>query len=207
MRSGASGHLALTLLAVQAVALLAFAGYVLSDEGLSFSGVVNSVDALLAAGFVWLWRGLLACTFAMRPVAPEQRDFRLYRYGYPVLLLWRTTTLYLILVSLSFGANFTVSLVVLLVATAAALWVNWQTFVVSLKLVQKPLEEGARARLRALLEYGAALSALLTVMNLWPPAGLDRPTLTEGLVWGLTGALDVAATLAVRAALLQKVKG
>lgn len=207
MRPAASARLALTLLAVQAVGLLAFAMYVVFDEGLSFSGVVNSVDALLAAGFVWVWRGLLASTFAMRPVPPEQGAFRIYRYGYPVLLLWRTATLYLILVSLSFGANFTVSLVVLLIATAAALWVNWQTFVVSLKLVQKPLEAGTRARLRSLLEYGAALSALLTIMNLWPPAGLDRPTLTEGVVWGLSGALDVAATLAVRAALLQKTKG
>jgi hypothetical protein len=64
------------------------------------------------------------------------------------------------------------------------------------RLAPEPANLLRRARLAEWLNLAAALSLGMAVFNVVPVAGFSRPpTLTDQLVYGLSGALDVAATL------------
>lgn len=193
---------ALWLLALDALGALGLAAFVLLYHRAGGAWYTAS-DALIGAAMQGLWVLLLLGYFRGQETDDWNGLFVAYRALFPLLVAWRGLLFFLTLAGVlgAAGGPGTVSWLLLFAAWGGGLLANIGVYVFSLRLLMEPASPAPRLNLRRWLEWSALLGAAMTVMNVYPPGGLPRPDVAEMLVWGLSGALDVAALLLLRRAL------
>nr|WP_246363196.1 hypothetical protein [Deinococcus budaensis] len=186
--------------------------YGLWRGGLSQGAWFSAVEAGLAALVLAWWTLLLGRVTAGRAVPPGDGTLRALRFAFPWLTSWRLVLWFLtLLFVLSGGAPDAnrVALTALLTVWPAGVLAGNAVYGSLARLAPNPADLAGRKRLADWLNLAAALSLGMAVFNLVPIAGFSTPpTPTDQLVYGVSGALDVAATLlalrAVRAAPLEQ---
>ncbi|MDL2343329.1 hypothetical protein QOL99_04095 [Deinococcus sp. MIMF12] len=197
---------ALALLWVQVGGLVGLAAYLLWREGFAGVGWLNGGEALLAALVLGLWTAVLGRFTAGRGTPPEDGTLRGLRALFPWLTSLRLALWFLTLVSVLGGAApqaNAVALTALLTVWPAAVLAGNAVYGTLARLAPDPADLLRRARLADWLNVAAALSLAMAVFNVVPVAGFS--SLPEGVdlwVYGLSGVLDVAATLLARQAVL-----
>lgn len=190
---------ALLALGVQVAGLFGVAAFVLWRGNLSEGAWFTATEAGLAALVLAWWTVILGRFTAGQAVSPGDGTLRALRRAFPWLtslrlVLWFVTLLFII----GGGAPQAspVALTALLTVWPAGILAGNAVYGTLARLAPNPADPVLRARLAEWLNLAAALSLALAVFNLVPIAGFSRPpTRTDQLVYGLSGALDVAATL------------
>lgn len=190
---------ALTALGVQVVGLLGVTAYSLWRGGLSQGAWFAAVEAGLAALVLAWWTLLLGRFTAGRAVLPGDGTLRALRLVFPWLTSWRLVLWFLTLLFVLGGgapdAN-RVALTALLTVWPAGVLAGNAVYGSLARLAPNPADLPGRGRLMNWLNVAAALSLGMAVFNLVPIAGFSTPpTPTDQLVYGVSGALDVVATL------------
>ncbi|EYB67522.1 hypothetical protein DEIPH_ctg037orf0001 [Deinococcus phoenicis] len=203
---------ALLALGVQVTGLFGLAAYSLwrgrFSEGAWFSGI----EALLAGLVLAWWTVLLGRFTTGQPVPPTDGTLRALRFAFPWLtsfrlVLWLLTLLFVLNGSAP-EAN-TVALTALLTVWPVGILAGNAVYGTLARLAPNPADLTGRRRLADWLNLAAALSLGMAVFNVVPIAGFSDPvTRTDQLVYALSGALDVLATLlALRAVQAAPVTG
>lgn len=195
---------ALWLLGLDALGAVGLAAFVLLYHRAGGAWYTAS-DALIGAAMQGLWVWLLLGYFRGRETDDWNGLFVAYRALFPLLVAWRGLLFFLTLAGVlgAAGGPGTVAWLLLFVAWGGGLLANIGVYVFSLRLLMEPANPAPRLHLRRWLEWSAILGAAMTIMNVYPPKDLPRPDAVEMLVWGLSGALDVAALLMLRRALAE----
>lgn len=200
--------LALGVLWVQVASLFCLVAYALWADRLDEVAWMNALDSFLAALVLWWWTAILSrVTLGQAisteplpgPDAPGAGQLRALRLVFPWLTalrlsLWFLTALGVVSDS-SVEAN-PVALTALLTTWGAAIFASNAVYGSLARLAANPADPIGRERLLGWLNLSAALSVAMTVFNVVPIAGFSTtPDLTNQLVYGLSGVLDVIATL------------
>ncbi|MCP2015031.1 hypothetical protein L1280_002183 [Deinococcus sp. HSC-46F16] len=197
---------ALAALWAQVAGLVALAAYLLWREGFGGMSWLNGAEALLAALVLGLWTAVLGRFTAGRGMPPEDGTLRALRGLFPWLTSLRLALWFLTLVSVLGGAApqaNPVALTALLTVWPAAVLAGNAVYGTLARLAPEPADLVRRARLADWLNVAAALSLAMAVFNVVPIRGFSSVPGTADLwVYGLSGALDVAATLLARQAVL-----
>lgn len=197
---------ALVALWVQVAGLVALAAYLLWREGSPGLGWLNAGEALLAALVLGLWTAVLGRFTAGWGTRPDDGTLRALRGLFPWLTSLRLALWFLTLVSVLGGAApqaNPVALTALLSVWPAAVLAGNAVYGTLTRLAPEPADLLRRARLADWLNVAAALSLAMAVFNVVPIRGFSSVPGTADLwVYGLSGALDVAATLLARHAVL-----
>lgn len=200
--------LALGALWVQVAGLFGLVAYALWHDSFSELAWLNAFDSFLAALVMWWWTATLArVTLGQAisteplpgPAAPGAGQVRALRLVFPWLTALRLSLWFLTVLSVtsdtSLEAN-PVALTALLTVWGAAIFASNAMYGSLARLAANPADPLSRERLLVWLNCSAALSVAMTVFNVVPLAGFSTtPDLTNQLVYGLSGALDVVATL------------
>jgi len=190
---------ALLALSLQVLGLLGLVAYGLWRGNLSQGAWFSAIEAFLAALVLAWWTVILARFTAGQAVTPTDGTLRALRLAFPWLTSWRLVLWFLtLLFVLSGGAPEAnrVALTALLTVWPAGVLAGNAVYGSLARLAPNPVDLAGRERLASWLNVAAALSLGMAVFNLVPIAGFSTaPTPTDQLVYGLSGALDVAATL------------
>ncbi|MEW6420514.1 MAG: hypothetical protein AB1511_02140 [Deinococcota bacterium] len=195
---------ALLALWMQVASLFGMAVYGLWRGHFSVDGWFTGIEAFLGGVVLACWTVLLGRYTEGQAALPTDGPLVLLRVTFPWLtslrlVLWSLTLLG-VLAGLAPEAN-TVALTALFTVWLAAILASNAVYGTLARLVPNPADLMGRRRLAEWLNLAAALSLGMTVLNLVPVAGFStRPTLTDQLVYGLSGVLDVLATLLALAA-------
>ena len=195
---------ALLALWVQVASLFGMAAYGLWRGHFSVDGWFTGIEAFLGGLVLAWWTVLLGRLTEGRAVPPTDGTLVSLRFAFPWLtslrlMLWSLTLLG-VLAGLAPEAN-TVALTALFTIWLAAILASNAVYGTLTRLAPNPADLTGRRRLAEWLNVAAALSLGMTVFNLVPIAGFSTtPTLTDQLVYGLGGGLDVLATLLALAA-------
>ncbi|MEF2280176.1 hypothetical protein V3W47_17930 [Deinococcus sp. YIM 134068] len=199
---------ALAALGVQVAGLFGLAAYALWRGNLGQGAWFTAIEAVLA-GLVLAWWAVVLRRFTRGQETPtENGTLRALRFTFPWLTSFRLVLWFLTLLSLMTGAApeaNTVALTALMTVWPASILAGNAVYGTLARLAPNPADLVRRRRLSEWLNVAAALSLAMAVFNVVPIAGFSSsPTLRDQLVYGLSGALDVLATLlalrAVRAA-------
>ena len=204
--------LALGALWVQVASLFGLVAYALwrgnATGGLDEGVWLNAFDSFLAALVLWWWtatlsRVTLGQAISTEPLpgpdAPGAGQLRALRAAFPWLTALRLSLWFLTVLSVtntpSSEAN-PVALTALLTTWGAAIFASNAVYGSLARLAANPADPVDRERLLGWLNLSAALSVAMTVFNVVPIAGFSSaPDLTNQVVYGLSGVLDVVATL------------
>ncbi|WP_026332558.1 hypothetical protein [Deinococcus apachensis] len=184
---------------VQVAGLFALVAFSLYRGNFSEGAWLSAIEAFLA-GLVLAWWTLVLGRFtAGQAVPPTDGTLRALRIAFPWLTSFRLVLWFLTLLSVLSGgapeAN-TVALTALLTVWPAGTLAGNAVYGTLARLAPNPADDTGRKRLADWLNLAAALSLAMAVFNVVPIRGFsDSPTLTDQLVYGLSGALDVLATL------------
>lgn len=197
---------ALVALWVQVAGLVALAAYLLWREGFAGLAWLNGAEALLAALVLGLWTAVLGRFTVGRGTPPDDGTLRALRGVFPWLTSLRLALWFLTLVSVLGGAApqaNPVALTALLTVWPAAVLAGNAVYGTLARLAPEPADLLRRARLSEWLNVAAALSLAMAVFNVVPVQGFSSvPDGADLWVYGLSGVLDVAATLLARQAVL-----
>lgn len=197
---------ALAALWLQVAGLVALAAYLLGRGGLAGLGWTSAAESLLAALVLGLWTAVLSRLTAGRGTPPEHGPLRALRGLFPWLTSLRLALWFLTLVAVLGGAApqaNAVALAALLSVWPAAVLAGNAVYGTLVRLAPEPGDLLRRTRLADWLNVAAALSLAMTVFNVVPIAGFSSsPQGADLWVYGLSGALDVGATLLARQAVL-----
>ncbi|MDO4263080.1 MAG: hypothetical protein Q4C67_02670 [Deinococcus sp.] len=202
---------ALILLAAQVLGLFLAAGYALSTR----SSLGSWLDAghQFLTGIATLWWALLLgrLTLGAGTVPGEYLDRvrRALALAFPLLTSFRGMLWGLTALGLAGGASqaHPVALTALMTIWGASIIASYMVFFWLVRWATPadtsmgaanagPAAERARQQLEDWLNLSAALTLGMTVVNVVPITGLSvSPSQTDQLVYGLSGLLDVAATL------------
>ncbi|WP_034385494.1 hypothetical protein [Deinococcus sp. YIM 77859] len=190
---------ALLALWVQVAVTFGVAVYALQSASFSESAWLNAVEALLAGLVLGCWTALLGRFTLGQAAAPTDGTLRALRFLFPWLTAYRLVLWFLTFLSVLAGAApeaNPVALTALLTVWGAAILTSNAVYGTLARLAPHPADLAGRRRLADWLNLAAALSLAMTVFNLVPIAGFSTvPTLADRLVYGLSGGLDVGATL------------
>lgn len=201
---------ALIALTVQVAGLFAVAAFSLWRGNFSTGAWFSAVEAFLAGLVLAWWAAVLARFTAGRGVSPEDGSLRALRLAFPWLTSFRLVLWFLTLLDVLSGgapeAN-TVALTALLTVWPAGILAGNAVYGTLARLAPGPADPAGRRRLADWLNVAAALSLAMAVFNVVPIAGFSlAPSRTDQIVYGLSGVLDVGATLlALRAVQFMKV--
>jgi hypothetical protein len=194
--------LALGALWVQVASLFGLVAYALWADRLDEVAWLNALDSFLAALVLWWWTATLSrVTLGQAipteplpgPDAPGAGQLRALLTALR-LSLWFLTVLS-VTNTPSSEAN-PVALTALLTTWGAAIFASNAVYGSLARLAANPADPVDRERLLGWLNLSAALSVAMTVFNVVPIAGFSSaPDLTNQVVYGLSGVLDVVATL------------
>lgn len=190
---------ALLALWVQVVATFGVAAYALWRGNLSVDGWFSGLEAFLT-GLVLVWWTVVLGRFTLGEAVPlTDGTLRALRLVFPWLTSLRGTLWLLTLLGVLSGmapeAN-TVALTALFTVWLAAIVASNAVYGTLARLAPNPADQVGRGRLTEWLNLSAALSLAMTVFNLVPIAGFSSsPMLTDRLVYGVSGGLDILATL------------
>ncbi|MFC4427733.1 hypothetical protein [Deinococcus navajonensis] len=191
--------LAVTALWVQVASLFGVSAYALWAANFSADGVLGALEAFLAGLVMTWWTAVFARVSGGDAVAPEDGVLRALGLSFPWLTALRGGLWLMLLLALLSGAGAEanpVALTTLMTVWAGAVLASNAMYGALARLAQAPGDLLARARLLEWLNVSAALSLGMGVLNVVPIAGFSTPpTLTAQLVYGLSAALDVVATL------------
>ena len=189
---------ALSVLWVQVVGLVIGGVYLASE----ISGPVrwlSLADAALVSLSLGLWTALLGGFLRGSSVPGNHKLLLAFRLVFPWLIALRAATWLLQTLTILGGAGDTsnpVAVILLFLASGAGVVANLAIFAISSLLFTQPENAVGRARLLTWLNFSATISVAVTIMNIWPPTGFaPTPSLIDRSIYGLGGALDVAATL------------
>jgi len=190
---------ALIALWVQVAAVFGAAAYGLERGQFSEGAWLSAAEALLAGLVLSWWTVILGRVTAGLSVPPEDGTLRALGLLLPWLTSFRLVLWGLNLLFLLDGrapeAN-PVALTALMTVWLALILSRNAVYGTLARLAPNPGDAAARSRLADWLNLSAALSLAMTVFNLVPLAGFSRvPTLTDQLVTGVSGAINVIATL------------
>ncbi|MFB9992923.1 hypothetical protein ACFFLM_13190 [Deinococcus oregonensis] len=200
--------LALGTLWVQVASLFGLVAYALWADGLDEVAWLNALDSFLAALVMWWWTATLSRVTLGQPIstktllgppAPGAGQLRALRVVFPWLTALRFSLWFLTVLSVvsnsSLEAN-PVALTALLTTWGAAIFASNAMYGSLARLAASPANPIDQERLLGWLNLSAALSVAMTVFNVVPIAGFSStPDLTNQVVYGLSGVLDVVATL------------
>lgn len=199
---------ALVALGAQVLALFLVAGYVLSKELPSAATGYLDAGHSFFTGVLTLWWALLLGRLTLgRGVVPGEyldRVRRVLTFAFPLLttfrgVLWGVTAL-----ALAGGATqgHPVALTALMTVWGASIIASYMSFFWLVRWADpQPAATGpgpahAKAQLEDWLNLSAALALGMTVVNVVPITGFSvNLSQTDQWVYGLSGLLDVAATL------------
>lgn len=191
--------LALGALWVQVASLFGVSAYALWAGGFGADGVLGALEAFLAALVMAWWTAVFARVSLGEAVAPGTGVLRALTLGFPWLSALRGGLWLVLLLALLSGAGAEaspVALGALMTVWAGAVAASNAMYGALVRLAPAPGDLLARARLLEWLNVSAALSLGMGVLNVVPIAGFSTPpTLHAQLVYGLSAALDVLATL------------
>ncbi|GAA5532350.1 hypothetical protein [Deinococcus aluminii] len=190
---------ALAALWVQVVGKFGVAAYALWSGNFSVDAWFTGIEAFLAGLVLAWWTVLLARFTAGQAVKLTDGTLVSLRIVFPWLTSFRLVLWFLRLLLVLAGtapeAN-PVALAALFTVWFAAILASNAVYGTLARLAPNPADLTGRRRLADWLNVAAALSLGMTVFNLVPIAGFSTlPTLTDQLVYGLSGGLDVLATL------------
>ncbi|GMA16264.1 hypothetical protein E5F05_08050 [Deinococcus metallilatus] len=190
---------ALAALWVQVVGTFGLAAYALWRGNFSQEAWFSGIEAFLGGLVLAWWTVLLGRFTAGRVVPLTDGTLVSLRIAFPGLTSFRLVLWFLTLLGVLAGlapeAN-TVALTALFTVWFAAILASNAVYGTLARLAPNPADLTGRRRLADWLNVAAALSLGMTVFNLVPIAGFSTlPTLTDQLVYGLSGGLDVLATL------------
>ncbi|WP_245872763.1 hypothetical protein [Deinococcus planocerae] len=190
---------ALAALTVQVMGLFALVAYALWRGNFSTGAWFTAVEAFLSGLVLAWWTAVFRRFTRGRAVAPGDGALRALSLAFPWLTSFRLVLWFLLLLSLANGgapeAN-GVALTALMTVWPASILAGNAVYGTLARLAPQPGDPLRRKRLADWLNVAAALSLAMAVFNVVPIAGFsDRPTLGAQLVYGLSGALDVLATL------------
>lgn len=190
---------ALVALGVQVVGLLGVAGYALWSGDFSMGAWFLGISFFLR-GLVLAWWTAVFGRFTLGQVTtPGQGVLRALALALPWLTSWRLVLWFMTLLSVLSGAvpeANTVALTALLTVWPASILATNAVYGTLARLAPNPADLPGRKRLADWLNVAAALSLGMAVFNVVPIAGFGTPpTPTDQLVYGVSGLLDVAATL------------
>ena len=190
---------ALVALWLQVASVFGVAAYALAKG--NFSGVawINAVEAFMAGLVLVWWTVLLGRLTAGQAVAEEDGTRWALRVAFPWLTSFRLVLWFMTLLAVLNGAGEeanSVALTALLTVWPAAVLASNAVYGTVVRLVPNPPDAVGHRRLADWLNLAAALSLAMAVFNVVPIPGFSSDvTLTDQLVYGLGGLLDVAATL------------
>lgn len=190
---------ALVALTVQVVGLFGLVPYALLSQNFSQDAWLNAVQTFLAGLVLAWWTAVLGRFMAGRAVLPADGTLRALQIAFPWLTSFRLVlwglTLLLVLGGVAPEAN-TVALTALFTVSLAGILAGNAVYGTLARFAPSPADPLGRRRLADWLNVAAALSLAVTVFNVVPIAGFSSPpTRTDQFVYGLSGALDVLATL------------
>ncbi|MFC4638997.1 hypothetical protein [Deinococcus hohokamensis] len=191
--------LALGALWVQVAALFGVSAYALWAGGFGPDGVLGALEAFLAGLVMAWWTAIFARVSLGEAVAPGDGVLRALTLAFPWLSALRGGLWLTLLLALISGAGADanpVALTALMTVWAGAVMASNAMYGALVRLAPAPGDLLARTRLLEWLNVSAALSLGMGVLNAVPIAGFSTPpTLASQLVYGLSAALDVLATL------------
>ncbi|BDP43007.1 hypothetical protein DAETH_29760 [Deinococcus aetherius] len=190
---------ALTALTIQVAGLFAVVAYALWRGNFSEGAWFTAVEAFLSGLVLAWWTAVLRRFLRGWSVAPGDGALRALSVAFPWLTSFRLVLWFLTLLSVVNGAApdaNTVALTALMTVWPASILAGNAVYGTLARLAPNPADLVRRRRLADWLNVAAALSLAMAVFNVVPIAGFsDRPTPGDQLVYGLSGALDVLATL------------
>lgn len=190
---------ALIALSVQVAGLFAVAAFSLWRGNLSLGAWFSGIEAFLAGLVLAWWTAVLGRFTLGRAVPLTDGMLRALALAFPWLTSFRLVLWFLTLLQVLSGgapeAN-TVALTALLTVWPANTLAGNAVYGTLARLAPNPADPAGRRRLAEWLNVAAALSLAMAVFNLVPIAGFSSsPTRIDQVVYGLSGALDVLATL------------
>nr|WP_246580612.1 hypothetical protein [Deinococcus aestuarii] len=179
--------------------LFAVVGYALWRGNFSEGAWLNAVEAFLAGLVLAWWTAVFRRVTLGWAVPAGDGALRALRLTFPWLTSFRLVLWFLLLLSLANGAApeaNTVALTALMTVWPASILVGNAVYGTLARLAPGPADPLRRKRLADWLNVAAALSLAMAVFNVVPVAGFTSvPRLSDVLVYGLSGAVDVLATL------------
>lgn len=197
---------ALVALWLQVASLFGIASYALSKDNFGLDGWLSGGEAFLAGLVLWWWTVLFSRLSRGEGVAPTDGTLRSFALLFPILTVFRVSLWGLLTLGLLLGtapeAN-SVALTALVTIWGGAIFAGNAVYGHTLRLALEPGNLLARTRLLEWLNAAAALSLGMLVMNLLPIKGFsEAPSPTSQLVYGVSGVLDVVATVLALLALM-----
>ncbi|SMB90436.1 hypothetical protein [Deinococcus hopiensis] len=190
---------ALAALWVQVLTVFGAAAYALISENFSAFAWLNAVEAFLAGVLLVWWTLLLGRLTAGQATPPGDGTLRSLQLAFPWLTSFRLVLWFLTLLAVLNGAGETanaVALTALLTVWPAAVLAGNAVYGTLVRLTPSPADAAGHRRLADWLNLAAALSLAMAVFNVVPIPGFSSSvTLSDQLVYGLGGAVDVVATL------------
>lgn len=190
---------ALVTLGLEVAALLGLAAFSLWRGDFSLGAWFVGINAFLRALVLAGWTAVLGRFSLGRAVSPTDGMLRALSIAFPWVTSFRLVLWFWTLLGVLSGgapeAN-TVALTALLTVWPAYVLAQNAVYGTLARLAPNPADDTGRKRLADWLNLAAALSLAMAVFNVVPIRGFSAPPiLTDQLVYGVSGALDVLATL------------
>lgn len=197
---------ALVALWVQVASVFAVAAYALWHGKFTFDAWISGGEAFLAALVLWWWTQLFSRLSLPQAILPSDGTLRAFALSFPILTIIRASLWGMLLLALLSGvapqAN-SVALTALMTVWFGAIFAGNAVYGHTLSVALEPQNLPARTRLLEWLNVSAAMSLGMAIMNVVPIKGFgDAPDQVTQLVYGLSGLLDVVATVLALLALL-----
>lgn len=190
---------ALFALTLQVMGLFALVSYALWRGNFSEGAWFTAVEAFLSGLVLAWWTAVFRSFTRGWAVPPGDGRRRALAVTFPWLTSFRLVLWFLLLLGLANGAApdaNTVAVTALMTVWPASILAGNAVYGTLARLAPEPADPVGRRRLAEWLNVAAALSLAMAVFNVVPIAGFsDRPSAGDTLVYGLSGAVDVIATL------------